>query len=593
LQASLKWSKSTDNSSNTQQNIVQLGKGFSSTPDLKMSDMNGVPLVSVEDLMKKHAKTDLDLNQPTHHFNQDNGKVGDQRGYFTLPGRRGLKKFEDGNGSYRSIGKIRPLTATTARSLPPPDHAPPPPPVTSEVVILDKKAILSPDKSLSPVMSSFKPPEYSQPLTSEVISFPPPAAASAASASAFKQQRRANSMPPRPSRPQVLKRISTTSTTSEAAASGGAAETYNINGINYTTYTTFMSPLSPTGDDDVVVVPPGASLPLIPEPDYNNEAETYSSYNGLTKTVLERKKRKKSVSFVEDITSRKGSVESNVVKKSSMTSLLQHQMAPESILKDSSPPAVMTAHDRSRPAPALVGDKYMKPMERIPRLNPAALSRTVVTVTPDEKIRIHVLNSNSANHEDNDQIDNADNSSSGVSSDQESAAHKMTKTTTTTKFVTYLPVETESSSSPVVTTSAIQISKCNPNPNPNPNPNANVVNMKKMLHPKLAAIFDLPAPGSSAASRSQTLPHRSKEFKKNLKKVDSGHDQQQQQRSISESLALINQHVNSLGEVNSQVLAPPPGFSDPESSSGKCFFKSNCPRYHTFQTLSSAVYKTS
>ena len=45
------------------------------------------------------------------------------------------------------------------------------------------------------------------------------------------------------------------------------------------------------------------------------------------------------------------------------------------------------------------------------------------------------------------------------------------------------------------------------------------------------------------------------------------------ERSISESLALINQHVTSLGEVNHLaaepivgVLAPPPGFSDPESN---------------------------
>ena len=54
------------------------------------------------------------------------------------------------------------------------------------------------------------------------------------------------------------------------------------------------------------------------------------------------------------------------------------------------------------------------------------------------------------------------------------------------------------------------------------------------------------------------------------------------ERSISESLALINQHVTSLGEVNHLatepivgVLAPPPGFSDPESYSDNESLSSN------------------
>ena len=47
---------------------------------------------------------------------------------------------------------------------------------------------------------------------------------------------RANSMPPRASRPQVLKKIGDAQ---ESYKIGDAKETYSINGVNYTTYTTF------------------------------------------------------------------------------------------------------------------------------------------------------------------------------------------------------------------------------------------------------------------------------------------------------------------------------------------------------------------
>ena len=108
LQASKKSSSSEDPTKPSQDLVVSNGglrKGFSSTPDLKST--TEVPLIPLEELKIKIgvktnvSKTDLDLSQP-HHM-QDDGKVGDQRGYFTLPGRRSKK-------------------------LPPPDHAPPPPP---------------------------------------------------------------------------------------------------------------------------------------------------------------------------------------------------------------------------------------------------------------------------------------------------------------------------------------------------------------------------------------------------------------------------------------------------------------------------------
>ena len=201
---------------------------------------------------------------------------------------------------------------------------------------------------------------------------------------------RANSMPPRPNRPQVLKKINSE-----------PKETYSVNGINYTTYTTFRSPLTP---DDIP--------PQIPEPDYEpQESKT-----------LERIKKKKSVSFVEDISRKETDTVKKVPKKN-----------PESILKDTSSTTASSAtppthcqHGRPILRPALVGDKYMQPIERIPRLKMNASSssssstsgstssapitngngsldqqalmpintinsqKTVVRVMPEDKIRIEV-----------------------------------------------------------------------------------------------------------------------------------------------------------------------------------------------------------
>ena len=71
-------------------------------------------------------------------------------------------------------------------------------------------------------------------------------------------------------------------------------------------------------------------------------------------------------------------------------------------------------------------------------------------------------------------------------------------------------------------------------------------------------------------------------FRKDLKIKKAAANNLGSERSISESLALINQHVTSLGEVNHLasepivgVLAPPPGFSDPESYSDNESLSSN------------------
>ena len=244
------------------------------------------------------------------------------------------------------------------------------------------------------------------------------------------------------------------------------------------------------------------------------------------------------------------------------------------------------------------------------------------------------LENNNQNHLN---VEENDNSSSGVSSDQETQKSSLTLTTTTatakaktasagkvsnvdkqktTKFVTYLPVDNATSTSTIKwednsESGSSETSWVVRSEEEESNSGKNLVSMKRMLHPKLQAIFDMPAgsvgsipgagaggsppPTSKASSSSkskyssQTLPHKIKSKDKH------GH------RSISESLALINQHVNSLGEVNNIItsgsgsgsektgkvksssrsskqkseaattaavlLAPPPGFSDPESMS--------------------------
>ena len=149
--------------------------------------------------------------------------------------------------------------------------------------------------------------------------------------------------------------------------------------------------------------------PAIPEPDYEPEK------------TLERIKKKKSVSFVEDISKKEEQTVKKVPKK-----------PPESILKDSTPPSALSVapsipinpivnthcqHGKPILRPALMGDKYMQPIERIPRLkvtpnnnnnnnnninimdepnqqilnsNNTAGGKTVVKVMPEDKIRIEV-----------------------------------------------------------------------------------------------------------------------------------------------------------------------------------------------------------
>lgn len=81
----------------------------------------------------------------SHVTTDRDDKVGDMRGYFTLPGRH--KKMLEEGGSYRAVTRVRPVATSMQRQLanfttttsppPPPDHPPPPPPQCQLVTVGD------------------------------------------------------------------------------------------------------------------------------------------------------------------------------------------------------------------------------------------------------------------------------------------------------------------------------------------------------------------------------------------------------------------------------------------------------------------------
>merc|ERR1712008_651370 len=94
------------------------------------------------------------------------------------------------------------------------------------------------------------------------------------------------------------------------------------------------------------------------------------------------------------------------------------------------------------------------------------------------------------------ELNDNDNSSSGVSSDQEktSSGNSGYGNHTTTKFVTYLPVESNTPIQTQITKSRTYDSESSESSfdSNGPQSEQKITTMKKMLHPKLAAIFDLP-----------------------------------------------------------------------------------------------------
>ena len=717
-------------------NGVVIHKDFHSTPDLKkdpLVDDSGNSdgenslraAVSQENIKNAKNKGDelfknSDLSDAIFKLNGADERIGSQRGYFTLPSRH-KRMAIDPEGNYRSVSKIRPVKLHGAVAAPPPpEHPPPPPPDENGGV----EEVRSPGGT---VRSSFKPSDnaklYASPENVQSVAYREPDVRS--SPKKRSPTARANSMPPKPSRPQVLRR----SSASEAPPASTAIETYTVNGVNYTTYTTFRSPITPDEVDAPSFSNRQFETPVIPEPDYDmSEVEYRQQYHDGSRrgsrsngTTLERKK-KKTVSFV---------INEEVAAKLQAGKTRRQ----ESILKDPN-------RDRAEPCqhsrPILNNpfakdpEKYTQPIDRIPtaKLRFDTPHQTVAqhqqqhpAMAPEvEKIRIEVppkvpnkvqLNRSNSTAESGsntskvtlqkslsfcadktkavkisvpattavshpteneilrvrsqlkpsrsfpneltnnkqDKAEEADNSSSGVSSDHENQA---------AKYVTYLPVDGGAAST-------LEVGSAAPKANQQPtqpwgvdnvsesgsddvsserswvlraeqdNLGRNIVYMKKMLHPKLQAIFDKQPTGQKGANNdslvssvssnssssslghhhqysSQTLPHRH-------------HQQKSDERSISQSLALINQHVSSLGEVNNlagildttsissgaaaaavssasqpAVLAPPPGFSDSEtfsdtdsfsSNGSQTRFKSGSKTIETIQSLNNQLKETS
>lgn len=358
-------------------NGVVIHKDFhSSAPDLKKGeDQNGCatavaaddhlmrPALSQENVNKSQVADDAFKSMTTSL----DERIGSQRGYFTLPSRN-KRMVIDPEGNYRAVSKIRPVKIT-GTAPPPPEHPPPPPPVGGEVVV-------SPGGT---VRSSFKPTDtaklYALPETSASVAF-----RGKQDGESDKKQRsptaRANSMPPKPSRPQVLRReVVPAAPPPPPQQAGVVTETYSVNGVNYTTYTTFRSPITPDEVDapsfsNRAMFPDGSSHhPVIPEPDYDSEPRS---------KTLERSKKKKSVSFVDEVSA---SIRPSSINKMSRG---QHNQQ-DSILKDPN-------RDRSILCNPFANnpEKYTQPIDRIPTAKLKPPPQPAAVNPEPAKIRIEV-----------------------------------------------------------------------------------------------------------------------------------------------------------------------------------------------------------
>ncbi|XP_059079130.1 uncharacterized protein LOC131877469 [Tigriopus californicus] len=755
-------------------------KDFHSSPDLKELS-NVTPNSSFSNIIAaasqamRNKSKDRSRSQERINVQEENAKNSllntqvpkdtgnENRRFFTLPSRGRKKETHSPKGDGASSS---PGLKVEGPSFPPPEHPPPPPPV-SQIVSVDTSkspeyaqvskiesptnALPSPSKSESgsgdSIMSSFKPTDnaklYASPENVQSVAYRAKQIESQAVQPPLPAKKRsptrANSMPPRPNRPQVLRR---SMVTDAPVSTGETVETYAVNGSTYTTYTTFRSPITPdempesysTRVFQPEPLTPNAAImehtePHIPEPDYDlSDTEC----NTIRKATTMERKKKKSVSFALD--DEQAAVLQAAVKSARV----------ESILKDGSRDRGGSSganekldpyhchhnvpfEGRSLPhrnvATAFVNEKYARPVDNIPevKLNRQPLETFAhqPSVRREEKVRISITNdgpskavmvnrsSSHAGHLDrslnqapsiqksqsfsaekhnkvvsskshssnqptmttssgisaNDiakarstlkpsrsfpqelTTEEGENSSSGVSSDQEVGGGG----SDSSKFITYLPVD--ASLEPPnngITKRSIHWDNVSESSDDvsekswvlraeQDDIGQSIVSMKKMLHPKLAAIFDQPAssatlpsnmhlksqvarsvsmgrgdgkaenkqmvssmsqtPRSTALAQmgysSKTLPSRGhhkatagnpyhqNQHQHHIHGLPSGTEE----RSISESLALIQQHVHSLGEVNSlistsshpnqsdvgavipPVLAPPPGFSDSESFS--------------------------
>ncbi len=199
---------------------------------------------SVSELNRRNAAIRDDQIVNTQLLNS----VDQQRGYFTLPGRNKKRASSVENNS-----------TSSSLLLPPPDHPPPPPPKSSQVIAVGTKSDydsptsnkIEKNEDSSP-KSSFKPSDsaklYASPENVQSVAFREQKQRQEQQQQQVKKRSptRANSMPPRPTRPQVLRRsmVAEVPLSGAAAAGSGAPtgqnkETYSVNGVSYTTYTTF------------------------------------------------------------------------------------------------------------------------------------------------------------------------------------------------------------------------------------------------------------------------------------------------------------------------------------------------------------------
>eukprot|EP00090_Calanus_glacialis_P037365 TRINITY_DN6425_c0_g1_i1.p1 TRINITY_DN6425_c0_g1~~TRINITY_DN6425_c0_g1_i1.p1 ORF type:complete len:1871 (+),score=328.76 TRINITY_DN6425_c0_g1_i1:592-6204(+) len=346
--------------------LLNLHKDFHSTPDLQNVVVNDVRTIledesipDLEEIKKEHRKSQSQEDLHLVHLNtqesndswmldKDMKDNKDHPGYYTLPHKKTEKtQVDDG---YRTLTRIRPVQSRSnsipQKSSPPsegsstigpaPSHPPPPPPL-SHLVAVDTSSRASSDyarigvsqeaPSFGPA-SSFNPASnarlYESPRDVANIGYKSPNNKPNAEVKK-RSPTRTHSLPPRPTRPVVLKRAEEPETT----------ETYSVNGVSYTTYTTFRSPITPDECESVSnrlfsenldesaetpTTPTNEgqfnedgnheSTPHIPEPDYDVSDVDNQSYSGSESSwrdtaTLRRnqrnerdRKKKKTVSFI-------------------------------------------------------------------------------------------------------------------------------------------------------------------------------------------------------------------------------------------------------------------------------------------------------
>ena len=212
-----------------------LHKDFHSTPELqgvveesiksKSEEEQGLP--DLEEVLweKRKSQSEEDLHLASQESNgewafpkKDNA---DHPGYFTLP----HKKSATENG-YRTLTRIRPvpnkaptMPESSPISGPAPSHPPPPPPpAQTQVVTLDNTsrppsdyARVGVSQEVNGPVSSFKPASnarlYESPQNVSDIGYKSPDKTNNGETAKKRSPTRTHSLPPRPSRPMVLKRI--------------------------------------------------------------------------------------------------------------------------------------------------------------------------------------------------------------------------------------------------------------------------------------------------------------------------------------------------------------------------------------------------